>query len=81
MILDITLYRKHIIPKMKQILARTPYMDYRDVTGIVAATFDCPIVAVCYYLAEIRGSTPELTAFTQRMQKYHKVDKVKGILK
>ena len=78
MILDITPYRKHIIPKMKQILDREPNMDFQDITGIVAATFDCPIVAVCYYLAEMRGSTPELAAFTQRMEKYHRVDKVLG---
>lgn len=52
-------YRHHI-PRIISFLDKNKDQDPIDLIGIISVFTGCPIIIVCHYMEEIKGSSPRL---------------------
>lgn len=78
MTIDLNRYRRNIKPIIEAFVTREPTADKNELIGRIALATTCPIIAVCYYMSELYGMSPELKAFIGRLVDFYKVDTILG---
>lgn len=77
---DLNAYRHTVKPQIKSWCNYKSQEDPHSMIGALAVATDCPIVAICYFVAELYGMTNELQTKIQRLEHFYKVDAVLGKL-
>ncbi len=75
MIIDLDKTRKQK-DWIKSMLDTKHQDDRYEQIGILAICAPCPVIAVCYYIGELYGFTPELDQKIQRLVDFYHIEKV-----
>lgn len=76
--LDLNLY-KHWIPTIESILQVNSNTPSEELVSVCAMVTFCHVIVVSYYIASIRGMTPEMTRKINFLKDYYSCDSVLGI--
>ena len=80
MTLDISVYRTINKDYFKAWVERFPDKNPIELIGEMSAATFVPIIAVCYFIGELKGFTPELDAKIKRLMKFYHIDNISGTL-
>lgn len=75
---DLDLYRRTIIPIIVGWCQFRPDETPISQIGAIAIGTECPIVAVAYFVEEVFGTSEELKAYIEILEKFYKVTEIKG---
>lgn len=75
--LDLNHYRVNI-PTVKSWIISRPETNPEDMIGEMSVATNVPIIAICYYVGEIVGFTPELEARIERLKTFYGVKEIVG---
>ena len=80
MILDIGVYRESQKPGIKLFLDRRGLAELSRSISEMASAYHCPVIAVCHFVGELYGFTPELDELIAKLCAFYKVTEIKGRL-
>lgn len=78
MTLDITRYRQVNLPLTKKWIEVKGMEDLEQALSEIAISTGCPVIAVCHFIGELYGWTPELTTSLERKMTFYRYQKVVG---
>jgi hypothetical protein len=70
--MNLEVYRHTIPPIIKQWRLSRPDEPFIEACGNLALSTSCPIIAVCKFMIELEGSTPETEAYLKRLEEFYK---------
>lgn len=77
MTIDLDRYRRTIKPIVKLFVERQVSKKSKsEIAGAISLATECPIIAVCYYMAELYGMDLELNTLLNALIAFYHVDEV-----
>ena len=76
--IDLNRYRKIIKPLVELYLKRNPEQKLHPTLSILAQTTNCHIIAVGYYIAELRGMEPELKSILDMLEQFYQLPEIEN---
>jgi len=67
---------KSVRPAVAAYLKNNPTADLEETCSTLAAATHVPILAICYFVEDINGASPELEGIKQKIKDFYKYDKV-----
>ena len=81
MVLDLNNYRRAVKPAVALFMENHKDKPLKQLIGSMAIAYSCHIVAVCYFVAELKGGLPEeLEDTLKNLCKFYDITEVTGII-
>ena len=77
--ININTYR-HMIPSLKRIVENNPSVDDVSLIGRAAVATGVPVLAISYFLIELKGDNQVIRNHIDKIQELYKYESVEGII-
>lgn len=81
MVLDLSKYRRTVKPAIALFMENHKTKPLKQLVGSMAIAYSCHIVAVCYFVGELKGGLPEeLEDTLKNLCKFYDITEVIGTI-